>query len=537
MPGYFALLLHAHLPFVRHPEHARFLEESWLFEAITETYLPLLEMLSEWRRDALPARLTLSLSPTLGAMWRDPLLRDRYEHYLAGRLELAEKETSRAHWDRALRRLAEHYRRRFLHLREAWLAWGRDLVGAFGQFQESGQLELITCAATHALLPLLAEHPPSLRAQMLVARDEYRAWHGRDPAGFWLPECAYAPALEPALRAANLHWFVVDTHGLLRGNPCPRYGPYAPVITPAGLAAFARDPESAKQVWSRHEGYPGDPLYRDFYRDVGFDLDFDYVRPYLPTPDHRGFTGIKYHRITGPGADKATYDRERALARAAEHARHFLAARCAQAARLAGAMDRPPLLVAPYDAELFGHWWHEGLAFLDAFVRQAAGEGVPLTFLTPSDYLRRHPVNQLAAPSPSSWGEAGYWQTWLNERNAWILPHLRAAQERMSQLAKRCPQPDALAARALRQAGRELLLAQASDWPFMLHTNSDPDYARRRVNDHLGRFTALHDQLLAGQVNEPALCQLEQQDNLFPELDYRYWSAEAFTGRAASRAA
>jgi 1,4-alpha-glucan branching enzyme len=527
MPGYFALVLHAHLPFVRHPEHARFLEESWLFEAITETYLPLLEMLSEWRRDALPARLTLSLSPTLGAMWRDPLLRDRYEHYLAGRLELAEKETCRTHWDRALRPLAEHYHRRFRQLRQAWHAWGRDLVGAFGQFQESGQLELITCAATHALLPLVAEHPPALRAQMLVARDQYRAWFGRDPAGFWLPECAYAPALEPALRAANLRWFIVDTHGLLRGNPCPRYGPYAPVITPAGLAAFARDPESAKQVWSRHEGYPGDPLYRDFYRDVGFDLDLEYVRAYLPTPEHRGFTGIKYHRITGPSADKAPYDRDKALARAAEHARHFLAARCAQAARLAGAMDRPPLLAAPYDAELFGHWWHEGLAFLDAFVRQAAGAGAPLTFLTPSDYLRRHPVNQLAAPSPSSWGEAGYWQTWLNERNAWILPHLRAAQERMSQLARRFPQPDALAARALRQAGRELLLAQASDWPFMLHTNSDPDYARRRVNDHLGRFTALHDQLLAGQVNEPWLRQVEQQDNLFPELDYRYWSAEA----------
>jgi len=526
MPGYFALVLHAHLPFVRHPEHARFLEESWLFEAITETYLPLLEMLGEWRRDRLPARFTLSLSPTLGAMWRDPLLCDRYERYLDGRLELAEKEVCRTHWDAALRPLAERNHRQFLQLRKAWLAWGRDLVGAFGQFQESGQVELITSAATHALLPLIAEHPPSLRAQALAARDQYRAWVGREPGGFWLPECAYSPAVEPALRAAKLRWFVLDTHGLLRGNPCPRYGPYAPVITPAGLAAFARDPESAKQVWSRHEGYPGDPFYRDFYRDVGFDLDFEYVRPYLPSPDHRGFTGIKYYRITGPAGDKAPYDQDRALARAAEHARHFLAARLEQVARVAGEMDRPPLLVAPYDAELFGHWWHEGLAFLDVFVRQAVGQGAPLTFLTPSDYLRRHPANQFAAPSPSSWGEGGYLQVWLNERNAWILPHLRAAQDRMSELARRFPQPDALAARALRQAGRELLLAQASDWPFMLHTNSDPGYARRRASGHLERFTALYGQLLAGQVNEPWLRQVEQQDNPFPALDHRYWKPD-----------
>jgi 1,4-alpha-glucan branching enzyme len=292
------------------------------------------------------------------------------------------------------------------------------------------------------------------------------------------------------------------------------------------MAAFARDPESAKQVWSRQEGYPGDSLYRDFYRDIGFDLDFEYVRPYLPSPEHRGFTGVKYHRITGPGDDKAPYDLDLALAKAAEHAKHFLSARLEQAARLSGAMQRPPLLVAPYDAELFGHWWHEGLAFLDAFVRQAAREGAPLAFLTPSDYLRRHSTNQLSAPSPSSWGEAGYWRAWLNDRNAWILPHLLAAQERMSELVRRFPQPDVLSARALRQAGRELLLAQASDWPFMLHTNSAPRYARQRVNDHLERFTALYGQLLARQINEPWLRQVEQRDNLFPTLDYSYWSTE-----------
>src|SRR5712672_2670282 len=191
MQGYFALVLHAHLPFVRHPEHERFLEENWLFEAITETYVPLLQIMEAWRRDHLVARLTLTLTPTLCSMLLDPLLQDRYERHLNALIELAEKEIHRTHWDAALQPLAQMYHRRFCGTRETWFAYGRNLVGAFRKFQEQGRLEIITCAATHAVLPLLASHPPSIRAQILIARDHYRQCFGCDPRGIWLPECAY----------------------------------------------------------------------------------------------------------------------------------------------------------------------------------------------------------------------------------------------------------------------------------------------------------------------------------------------------------
>jgi hypothetical protein len=170
-----------------------------------------------------------------------------------------------------------------------------------------------------------------------------------------LPECAYFPGVENYLQEAEIRWFIVDAHGVLYAEPRPAYGVFAPVLTPNGIAAFARDLESARQVWSRNEGYPGDPRYRDFYRDVGFDLDLDYVRPYLPSPDLRGFTGLKYFRITGPTPDKEVYDRALALAAVETHAAHFLAARREQARKLGEIMDRPPLILAPYDAELFGH--------------------------------------------------------------------------------------------------------------------------------------------------------------------------------------
>jgi 1,4-alpha-glucan branching enzyme len=524
MPGYLALVLHAHLPFVRHPEHERFLEESWLFEAVTESYLPLIQILEGWLRDGLSARLTLTLSPTLCSMLADPLLQDRYQRHLEGLIELAGKEIHRTNWQPQEQSLAQFYLQRFRDLHNTWLASNRNPLNAFSRFQELGLLEIITCAATHPLLPLLAQHPPSLRAQVFTACAHHPLWFGRDAQGIWLPECAYAEGVETVLQEAGLRWFLVDSHGLLHATPRPRYGVFAPLFTPNGVAVFGRDLETARQVWSREEGYPGDPRYRDFYRDIGFDLDLDYVAAYLPSPDHRGFTGLKYHAITGPTQCKRGYDRSAALQAADEHASQFLHARIDQFQRLASIMDRPPLLVAPYDAELFGHWWYEGPEFLDLFVRKACCDQDVFSLTTPGEYLGRHPTQQVARPSASSWGEEGYWRVWLNESNEWIYPHLQIAQERMSDLARRFPEPDSLARRALNQAARELMLAQASDWPFILRTNTSPDYARRRVREHLLHFIALHEQLTTTGIDEPWLRDLEIRNNLFPALDYRLWA-------------
>jgi len=521
--GYLSIVLHAHLPFVRHPEHDRFLEESWLFEAITECYLPLIKEMDGWMADGMQTRLTLTMSPTLCAMLTDPLLQDRYNRYLDGIISLAEKEIHRTHWDRPYRELAWHYHWKLCGLRETYYAYGRNIAGAFRKFQERGQLEIITCSATHALLPLAAT-PQSVRAQILTARDHYQETFGCDPRGIWLPECAYVDGVEETLQEANIRWFTMDTHGLLHARPVPRYGVFAPVFTPNGIAAFARDLDSAKQVWSRDQGYPGDPRYRDFYRDVGFDLDLDYVRPHLPSPDVRGMTGIKYHRITGPTSRKELYDPTAARQAADEHANHFLQARRDQIRKLGGLMDRPPIVLSPYDAELFGHWWYEGPDFLNLLLRKLHFDQDEIELITPGDYLEKQPTNQVVTPSSSSWGEEGYFKLWLNETNEWIYVHLGVAEERMSRLAKEHPHPGDLERRALNQAARELLLAQASDWPFIMRTGTSPEYAKRRVKEHLLRFIALHEMLTTTRIDERWLADIEWKDNLFPNVDYRNWA-------------
>jgi 1,4-alpha-glucan branching enzyme len=417
------------------------------------------------------------------------------------------------------------YHDRFLTIRNTYLAYGRNLVGAFRRFQELNRIEIITVAATHALLPLMADRPESIRAQVLVARDSYRSCFGCDPRGIWLPECAYVEGIERVLQEANIRWFTSEAHGVLHARPRPRYGVFAPIFTPNGIAVFGRDLDSAKQVWSKHEGYPGDARYRDFYRDIAFDLDLDYIKPYLPAPDQRSFTGIKYHRITGSTFEKEPYNRRIALEAAAEHAQHFLEGRMEQIRRVAEIMGRPPILVAPYDAELFGHWWYEGPEFLDYFFRKTFFDQNTFSLITPSQFLQRHPTHQVAQPSPSSWGEEGYWRVWLNESNEWIYPHLEIAEERMANLARRFPEATGLTERALKQAGRELLLAQASDWPFILRTGTSPDYATKRFKSHILRFIALHDQLTSTSVDEPWLSEIEKLDNIFPDLNYRYWSS------------
>ena len=292
------------------------------------------------------------------------------------------------------------------------------------------------------------------------------------------------------------------------------------------MAAFGRDMESSEQVWSAQEGYPGGKHYRDFYRDIGFDLPMDYIGPYVHPDGHRMYTGIKYHAITHAQLhDKWVYDPTIARERAGQHAAHFRAGRQRQVEALASTMDRPPVIVSPYDAELYGHWWYEGPTFLGDLFRQLHHDQSTVETITPGDYLDRHSTNQVATPSASSWGHGGYSDYWVSEPNAWVYRHLHVAAERMVALAHRHPHADGVTARALNQAARELLLAQSSDWTFIMRTGTTVSYATRRMNQHILRFNRLYDELKAARVTERWLADIEAKDNLFPHLDYRVYAS------------
>lgn len=521
--GYVALVLHGHLPFVRHPERERFLEEDWFYEALFETYVPLVDLLERLERDKVPAPLTLSLSPTLISMMMDPLLQKRALAHGGRLLSLVEREVARVQFFPEFQPVVHLYRERFRHVVGLFKDRHRlNLLPAIRGLADRGRIELITTAATHGYLPIMDLVRPAVRAQIAVALRLFRRVFRREPAGFWLPECGYHPGHDAILKQEGLRYFLVDSHALLHSTPEAKYGTFAPVRCPSGVAAFGRDMESSKQVWSATEGYPGDYDYREFYRDVGYDLDEEYLKPYLQPDGSRQFTGLKYYRITGPGPHKEPYRPEAGRAKAAIHAADFLERKVRQAAFVAPQMDRPPLMTCMYDAELFGHWWFEGLDFLEAFFRSAARrEDLALT--TPLRYLRRHTRLQPAVPAASSWGDRGYSEYWLNRSNDWIYRHLFTAGERMVDLAQHHPDARGLVKRALNQAARELLLAQASDWAFMMKTGSHASYAVKRTERHLVSFFRLHEQVISRKVDREFLEELEATDNLFPDMDYRLY--------------
>ncbi|MEO0947894.1 MAG: 1,4-alpha-glucan branching protein domain-containing protein [Cyanobacteria bacterium J06641_5] len=526
--GYLALVLHAHLPFVRHPESDYVLEEEWLFEAMTETYIPLLRVFEGWERDGIGFKLTFSLSPPLLSMLRDRLLQKRYDRYLARLQDLAAQEARNAERCDHVRYVADRYRDEFAKTRDFWERCDRDLVRAFRHHLESGNLEIITCGATHGYLPLMRMYPEAVWAQLKVACEHYQETFGRPPKGIWLPESAYYEGLEAAIAAAGLRYFITDGHGLLYARPRPRYGTYAPIFTSAGVAAFGRDHESSQQVWSAEVGYPGDPVYREFYKDLGWEADYDYIRPYIIPNGQRKNTGIKYHRITRRGAglaDKEFYDPYWAREKAAEHAGNFLFNRQRQVEYLSELTEREPIVVSPYDAELFGHWWYEGPWFLDFLIRKAWYDQNTLQLTHLTDYLRDRPTQQICQPSQSSWGYKGFHEFWLNDTNSWIYPHLHKAIERMHELAQReADNPDERA--ALDQAARELLLAQSSDWAFIMRTGTMVSYAVRRTESHLKRFNKLYTDIKANAIDRQWLAKIQQIDNIFPKIDYRVYRGQ-----------
>src|SRR5947207_2577719 len=472
--GYLCLTLHAHLPYVRHPEYEDFLEEDWLYEAITETYIPLLDVFDSLERDGVDWRMTMSITPTLAAMLSDPLLQFRYVRHIDNLIALAGKEVERTRWEPEFNRLAHMYHYRFQRARDMFVKqYSNNLLHGFRHFFETGKLEIITCGATHGFLPLMDINRNAVRAQIEIGAREFERHFGKRPTGIWLPECGYAPGVDELLRDSGLRYFFTDTHGVLYAEPRPKYGVFAPIqCKNSGVAALARDTESSKQVWSAVEGYPGDYTYREFYRDVGFDLDYEYLKPHLHEHGIRSHLGIKYYKITGRTDHKQPYDPKAALEKAAEHAGNFMFNREKQVEWLAGSMDgRPSLIVAPYDAELFGHWWFEGPDWINYLLRKMHYDQQTVKMITVPEYLDRYPNLQVAQPVMSSWGYKGYHEVWCEGTNDWIYRHLHEGADRMAELARANREvPSPLKRRALNQAARELLLVQSSDWAFIMKT-------------------------------------------------------------------
>ncbi len=543
--GAFTFVLHCHLPYCRLAgewPHG----EAWIHEAAAETYIPLLNALFDLHEHGTPVRLTLDLTPVLCEQLADADVKSHVVAYLDDRRARAERDVSRlqAAGEPHRAQLAEWYQDWYAAIKQSFVQrYRRDVVGAFRRLQDLGVVEIVTSAATHAYLPLLATDE-NITAQLRVAVKAYRRHFRRAPRGVWLPECAYRPGLETCLAQGPLgfRYFFADAHPLVRGNVVgraagdaltgsgclrhnfavplngvgPRSGstfqPYfvgpAGSNTHSGVAVVARNERAVAQVWNSDWGYPSDKDYRDFHK---WDAE----------------SGLKYWRVTdrsGCMGCKEEWVPQVALQRASEHARHYAQLVTGLLKANADAGGGYGVVCASFDAELFGHWWFEGVDWLRETLQLLAdSDAVDLT--TAGDYLDQHPPEDVLALPAGSWGQGSADADWEGEQTRALWQAVNQAEQRMTEVARQFHGRATVEMEPfLAQLARENLLLQSSDWPFLVISGQAADYALQRFNTHLGRFNQLADALEHGQFDVRLPSELYEQDKVFPEVDWRWWA-------------
>jgi 1,4-alpha-glucan branching enzyme len=526
----FVLTLHSHLPYVLH--HGRWPHGSvWLCEAALDTYLPLIEMLQRFERDGVRAPITLGITPVLANQLAHPAFTSEFEAYMARRLEASAGAPASlsASGDAALASVAAFWQERLTRMLTLHRSLAADggIIGAFTGFEARGAIELISSAATHGFLPLLSRDE-SIRLQLLLGAAEHRRLFGRAPTGCWLPECAFRPAgrwdpgagatpqpyragTDAHLAAAGYRYFFVDAH-LVQAGGALGY-PFGDVLTQPGartpytayrvardLFAFVRDPRSSAQVWSRAQGYPGDEWYLEFHK--------------VRWPD-----GLRLWRVTGPRTDlggKRGYDPAAAQVSARNHASHFAGVLHDTAAE----QQQRGVVTAPFDAELFGHWWFEGVDFLASLFQALGHDGVkPVTARQHLAARVRRPAVQLTA---GSWGKDGDFSMWLNPSTEWTWRRLWALEAAFWGVARASLDAGGDRRAVLAQAARQMLLAQASDWQFIMSTGEAGDYATQRFDEHCAQaedlVRALAQDGAIADATRSRVEALNAQDDLFPEV-------------------
>jgi 1,4-alpha-glucan branching enzyme len=572
--GSFTFVLHSHLPYVL--SHGRWPHGTdWLNEAMAETYIPILNVIGRLVDDGISPKITLGITPVLTEMLSNKGFHEEFVGYLenkieAARADIAEFKTIK---EPGLAKVAKMWEDFYGGALDAFNnKYKRDVVTAFADYQRQGHIEIITCGATHGYFPLLSRDE-SIQAQVKQAVASYRRNYGRKPRGIWLPECAYrpgykwtapvpSPGLEPYDRKGveeflsenGIQYFIVDSHMLEGGKPIGVYldryealeklwGEFSKGFKPRPLdpekspydvyfvgtkpgkrpvAILTRDPKTGLQVWSGEHGYPGNSQYLDFHKK-------------------RFPGGLRYWSVTDIKADlaeKKNYKPEAAQKFVPEQAYHFKEMVKEALSEHLKDKKTPGILTAPYDAELFGHWWFEGPEWLYHVIKNFAEDG-EVELVTGGEYVSAQKKGQLVSLPEGSWGEGGFHYIWLNEWTGWTWKHIYEAETRMLSLAREFSgrEDDENLQDILKQAARELLLLQSSDWQFLISTWSARDYAEMRFTEHFETFKRLADMAekygrgeKVAQGEWEFLGMTKERDDIFPDVDPKWWAGIEYKG-------
>jgi 1,4-alpha-glucan branching enzyme len=458
------------------------------------------------------------LSPLLCSMLQDEGLLYRYLEYLDKKIEFGKQELNRR-IEKSEKDLARYYYEADVELRILFTErCEMDILGIFERLQKRGRLEILSTGATHAFLPFYASVPELIHAQIETALVSHRRIFGKNPQGFWLPEFGWSGELEGYLCEYGFSYTIVSAHSFILGNPRAERGTFSGAKSPGGLFFLGRDHTAASSLASLYN--PPDPVYRDQFGDIGFELSLRDLEPFVCAGGVRCPTGYRYRN-----QENLVYDPQKARDRAAGQARAFLAERLSLFEKAGAHMEGDILSLCAFDADDFGRSWPEGIIFLEELIQEAS-QTKGLDLLSPQEYLDRQNPRELQTllPEYSSWGANGYAETWLDASNDWMYRHIFRSAQRMIEMTSRFPNDTGLKERALNQAARELLLAMGSDWPKMLCLGLKAEYAREQIEEALKNFTYIYESLGSNYISTEWLTVLEKKHPLFPPINYRVFA-------------
>jgi len=523
--GYFGLVLHGHIPWCK-KSGVWPAGEEWLMEAMSETYIPMLNILREFKEGGLKTAITINITPVLAEQLADEYMKHRFSEYMENLISKAKNDIRRFENHPKRKIIAEFHLKNFENILETFYHnYYRDILGSFKWLQDEGMIELITCGATHGLLPLF-ERDSGIFSQIQLAVDTHKKYFKQDPKGIWLPECAYRPkeyrngtfreSIDYWLNNSGLEYFFVDSHGIINAEMIQQrneiglrtsYG----YELETGVSVFGRNKAISRQVWDAKIGYPGNEFYREFHKK-----------------DHE--SGLYYHRITDkslPQNDKEIYDIEKANKKADTDASHFITLILNELKQESELFINKGIVIAPFDFELYGHWWQEGINWLKSVIERMNSQK-EVEMITISEYNTLYKDNfSIIKMKENSWGEGGDFRVWKNPEHGYIHTYINNSTREFEEVLDQNPTPDDWQLRILKQAARELLLMEGSDWPFLLYTEQAKEYANQRFHHHHQRFLKL---LWAAKnfneknrINLYELEEIEAIDSCFRDINVDYF--------------
>ena len=518
------ITLIAHHEYFGSGKQVRRSEYESLFSAITDSYIPLLNVFSNLEAEGIPFKINMVISPTLCTLLSDPVIQNQYIEWLDSRILLGEKELKQES-NKSFQTQVEFCLDTFKKAKRDFVEiFNQDILSKFDYYAKKGNLELLATTATACFLPHFADLPEFVHAQIDAGLQAHKNFFGTIPEGFWLPHMGYTMGLERFIRPYTLKYTILDSHGVLLGNPSPEEGIFAPAKTMNTLAILGKDNESPLDIIGEN-GYIHNPVYRNQEKDVGFDASFRRLENIL-TEDHRRYTTGYRYWAKGVASEEQTipYDFEKAKEQAKKDALHFITTkteRLQQAAELLKDQDLSLNCVLP--CETLGQKWFEGCIWLEEIFR-ASAQQEELSIIHNTELVKTVTSTQRFAPYYSAATETGYGEIFLDNSNDWTLRYARKAIERMIDLAGRFTDDSGLKARALNLGAKEVLLASSSAWNIMLHEKLDEAYAEECFTESINDFSTVFESLGSNTISTEWLTRVEREHALFPWMNYHIFS-------------